>query len=213
MRKLKLLPRDRYPHSEEDNPLPLYYWPVVGPLYRQRVEMCLTALEPGKRVLEVGFGSGVTFPNLAELFDEIHGIDLHADIEATTAAFRRLGIETHLRNDNLLALDYADGFFDAVLCISVFEHLRPEAQPVAMRQIARVLRPGGRLVYGVPVERRLMVLGFRMLGYDIRTHHFSTERDVSAAADARLRRLRLDSYTPFGGLLGSLYEVGVYEVP
>jgi hypothetical protein len=65
----------------------------------------------------------------------------------------------------------------------------------------------------VPVERRLMVMAFRTLGYDIRTHHFSTERDISAAADAHFRRLRVSRYTPFGGLLGSLYEVGVYEVP
>jgi 2-polyprenyl-3-methyl-5-hydroxy-6-metoxy-1,4-benzoquinol methylase len=211
MRKLKLLPRDRYPHSEEDNPLPLYYWPVVGKLYRERVELCLGALNPGLRVLEVGFGSGVTFPTLADLYSEIHGIDLHADIDETTGAFARLGIEAHLRRENLLELGYADGFFDAVLCISILEHLRPAEQPAAMRQIARVLKPGGRFVYGVPVERRLMVVGFRMLGYDIRTHHFSTERDVSAAADAHLRRLALLGYAPFGGMLGRLYEVGVYE--
>jgi ubiquinone/menaquinone biosynthesis C-methylase UbiE len=211
VRRLKLLPRDRYPRAEFDNPLPLYYWPVVGKLYRERVELCLGALTPGQRVLEVGFGSGVTFPNLAELYDEIHGIDLHADIEATTEAFGRLGIEPILRRENLLALTYATGFFDAVLCISILEHLRPAEQAMAMGEIRRILKPGGRLVYGVPVERRLMVAGFRLLGYDIRTHHFSTERDVSAAADAQLRRLTLRGYAPFGGILGRLYEVGVYE--
>ena len=30
MPKLKLLPRDRYPRPKHDNPLPLYYWPVVS---------------------------------------------------------------------------------------------------------------------------------------------------------------------------------------
>ncbi len=35
----------------------------------------------GKRVLEVGFGSGVTFPNLNEQYEEIHGLDLKAPVE------------------------------------------------------------------------------------------------------------------------------------
>jgi ubiquinone/menaquinone biosynthesis C-methylase UbiE len=212
MRKLTLLPQDRYPRSiEEDNPLPLYYWPVIGKLYRERVELCLDALQPGGRVLEVGFGSGVTFPNLSELYDEIHGIDLGANVAETTEAFARLGIKARLCNGNLLALPYDDAFFDAVLCISILEHLRPEEQPVAMREIRRVLKPGGRLVYGVPVERRLMVVAFRTFGYDIRQHHFSTERDVASAADAQLARVAIRHYAPFGGLFGALYEVGVYD--
>jgi len=212
MRKLTLLAQDRYPRSiEEDNPLPLYYWPVIGKLYRERVELCLDALQPGERVLEVGFGSGVTFPNLAELYDEIHGIDLGANVAETTEAFARLGIKARLCNGNLLALPYDDAFFDAVLCISILEHLRPAEQPAAMGEIRRVLKPRGRLVYGVPVERQLMVTAFRALGYDIRRHHFSTERDVASAADARLARVAIHRYTPFGGILGALYEVGVYD--
>jgi len=210
VRKLKLLPEDRYPRSREDNPLPLYYWPVIGQLYRGRVELCLDALEPGGRVLEVGFGSGLTFLNLAELYDEIHGVDLHAEVAETTDAFARIGIRAQLRNGNLLDLPYDGAFFDAVLCISILEHLRPEQQAVAMREIRRVLKPGGRLVYGVPVERPLMVAGFRMLGYDIRQHHFSTERDVAGAADAQLARIAVHRYAPLGGVFGTLYEVGVY---
>src|SRR5262245_65499074 len=145
MRKLRLLPQDRYPRSiEEDNPLPLYYWPVIGQVSRWRVELCLDALEPGKRVLEVGFGSGVAFPNLSELFDEIHGIDLGANVAETTEAFARLGIQARLRNGNLLALPYDDGFFEAVLCISILEHLRTEEQRVALGEIQIALEPGGR---------------------------------------------------------------------
>ena len=56
-----------------------------------------------------------------------------------------------------------------------------------------------------------MVMMFRLLGYAIRNHHFSTEKDVARAAEARLKNVKTSVYTPFGGCLGVLYEVGVYE--
>jgi ubiquinone/menaquinone biosynthesis C-methylase UbiE len=212
-RKLKLLKKDQYPKPEKSDPLPFYYWPVIGKLYRERVELCLNALPFGGRVLEVGFGSGLLFPSLKERFDEIHGIDLNADVTGTQAAFDRLGIPTCLKKGDILDLPYEDHFFDAVLCISILEHLQPDSLLRAMDEIKRVLKPSGDLVYGVPVERPLMVMMFRVLGYAIRNHHFSTEKDVARAAAARLKNVSTSVYTPFSGCLGALYEVGVYKKP
>jgi len=55
-----------------------------------------------------------------------------------------------------------------------------------------------------------MVFAFRVLGYNIREHHFSTEKQVSAAADAVLERVRVK---PMRSLLGSVYEVGHFVKP
>jgi ubiquinone/menaquinone biosynthesis C-methylase UbiE len=211
IRKLKLLEKEQYPKPEKGDPLPFYYWPIIGKLYRERVEICLNALPCGGRVLEVGFGSGLLFPSLKEGFDEIHGIDLNADISETQAVFDRMGIPTYLKKGDILDLPYEDHFFDAVLCVSILEHLQPDSLPRAMDEIKRVLKPLGNLVYGVPVERALMVMMFGVMGYAIRKHHFSTEKDVARAAEARLKKIRTSFYTPFGGCLGILYEVGVYE--
>jgi ubiquinone/menaquinone biosynthesis C-methylase UbiE len=159
----------------------------------------------------VGFGSGVTFPNLATAYREIHGLDLTADVAAVAAMFAARGITTDLRNGSVLAMPYPDGHFDAVLLISILEHLRPAELPAAFAEIARVLRPGGRVVYGVPVERQLMVLAFRLLGYDIREHHFSTEDDVASAV-ATVGTLSAVRRVPmYAGLraIGPVYEVGV----
>ena len=38
------------------------------------------------------------------------------------------------------------------------------------------------MVYGAPIERPLMATAFRLLGYDIRKHHFSTEKHIEEAA-------------------------------
>ena len=211
MQQLRMLPLNHYLRSDRDDPLPLYYLPFFGPLYRGRVELCLSALQPGNRVLEVGYGSGVSFLNLSDMYDEIHGVDIHLNAAKVQSVFARKGIATFLSSGSLLQLPYQDGFFDAVLCISILEHLRPDEQPLAMNEVHRVLKPGGRFVYGVPAERPLMQFGFRLLGYDIRKYHFSTERDVAEAADRRFERIALHRYRPFKAVSGSVYEVGVYE--
>jgi len=176
------MPLERYVGVNRDDPLRFYFHPLYGPAYRRRVELCLDELSGGERVLEVGFGSGLTFINLHELYREIWGLDLTARVDEITGLFRSEGIETHLQNGSVESMPYPDGFFDSVLLISILEHLRPAEQPGVFREILRVLKPGGQVVYGVPVERPLMVLLFRLLGYDIRHHHFSTERDVANAA-------------------------------
>jgi hypothetical protein len=38
------------------------------------------------------------------------------------------------------------------------------------------------VVYGVPIERPLIVWAFKLLGHDIREHHFSTDREIADIA-------------------------------
>ena len=46
----------------------------------------------------------------------------------------------------------ADGCADLVFCTEVFEHLPPAETARALSEIGRILKPGGRLLVGVPVE-------------------------------------------------------------
>ena len=211
---LKLLRRDEYVGVNNQDPIRFYHWPIIGAMYRRRVELCLGECRGGQRILEVGFGTGLTFMNLHEMYREIHGLDLTADISAVQAAFAARNIPTQLSRGNVLEMPYEDGFFDTVLLISILEHLKPQEQFKAFAEIERVLRPGGQVVYGVPIERPLMVLVFRMLGCDIRQEHFSTELDVSFAAQERFRKVRLFQMSSRPPIFGPVYEVGHFlKVP
>ena len=203
--KLKLLPYGEYAGVNKDDPLRFYFWPIIGKLYRRRIELCLAECAGGNRVLEVGFGSGVTIGNLNEEYEEIHGLDLTASVEEVGAVFEAKQIQTHLQNGSVLSMPYEDNFFDTVLLISILEHLKPSEQEPAFREISRVLKPGGQVVYGVPIERGLMVIVFRLLGFNIREHHFSTEKNVAAAAENVLDKVRIVQMLSF---LGAVYEVG-----
>ncbi len=124
-------------HLGDDNrqdPIRFYRWPFLGELYRRRVEMCLEELEGGDHVLEVGFGSGVTFPSLHRLYRRISGLDLLADANRVERFWRKRGIVAHLCNGDVTAMPYADGSMDAVLLISILEHLEP---PQLARALAR----------------------------------------------------------------------------
>lgn len=203
--KLNLLPRHEYPTMDRYDPLRFYYWPIVGELYRRRVGMCLAECKGGSRILEVGFGSGLTFINLHELYSEIHGLDLKAPAVEVADVFARRGIKTQLLNGSVLQMPYQDGFFDTVLLISILEHLRPEQLQQALSEIRRVLRPGGQMIYGVPVDSPLMAVAFRLLGYDIRMHHFSTEKEVYCAAKNVFEEVRI---RPMKTVMGQVYEIG-----
>jgi ubiquinone/menaquinone biosynthesis C-methylase UbiE len=208
---LQLLPKSaEYAAATDNDPLRFYYWPVLGKLYRRRVELCLELLPGGERVLEVGFGSGVSFLNLSGLYREIYGLDLEADCQGVSACFAARGVTAQLINGSVLELPYPDNFFDAVLLISILEHLKPEDLNRACREIRRVLKPGGRMVYGVPVERPLMAAAFMLLGYDIREHHFSTEKEIAAAAGSTLSPVKTTHLRWLGGLAGPVYEARSY---
>ncbi|MCX5636627.1 MAG: class I SAM-dependent methyltransferase [Planctomycetota bacterium] len=206
--KLKLLPYREYAGVNRDDPLRFYFWPVIGAMYRRRIEMCLAECTGGKRILEVGFGSGVAFPNLSEMYREIYGLDLTASVEDIAAVFRARQIRTNLQNGSVLSMPYKDDFFNTVLLISVLEHLKPVEQVRAFREIRRVLKPAGQVVYGVPIERRLMVFAFGLLGCDIRRHHFSTEKNVFNAAAGVLDQVRVVRMQSTPSLFGPVYEVG-----
>jgi ubiquinone/menaquinone biosynthesis C-methylase UbiE len=196
----------RREYVEGSDPIKYYFYPIIGQFFKKRVRMCLEQCKGGQSILEVGFGMGLSFTPLSHLYQEIYGIDLMSPIKIIEQHFQDQGLKVNLQNGNLLDLPYADGSFDAVLLISILEHLKPAELETAYEEIRRVLKPEGQVVFGVPVERGLMVILFRMLGEDIRQNHFSTEKEISDMAEKWFTKVSLTFLqVPF---FGSIYEAG-----
>ena len=206
--QLKLLPAKAYKGVNQYDPIKYYYWPVFGRMYRRRVELALGECTGGERVLEVGFGTGLAFPNLHDLYREIHGIDLTADIHAVRSVFEPMGIPLFLEKGDVLKMPYADDFFDTVLMVSILEHLKPVELEQAFAEVRRVLKPGGQIIYGTPVEKPFMVFMFSLMGHNIRDEHFSTEKEIAEAARRFFPNglvIQMKSAPP---IAGAVYEVG-----
>jgi ubiquinone/menaquinone biosynthesis C-methylase UbiE len=206
--KLKLLPIEQYKGVNDLDPIKYYYWPIFGSMYRRRVELALEQCTGGERVLEVGFGTGLAFLNLHDTYKEIHGIDLTADIEAVKSVFEPMGIPLFLEKGDVLKMPYQDNFFDTVLLVSILEHLKPLELEQAFAEVKRVLKPGGQMVYGTPVEKPFMVFMFRMLGHDIRDEHFSTEKEIAAAAYKAFSKGKVLEMKSTPPIAGAVYTVG-----
>ena len=105
--------------------------------------------EPRGRFLEAGCGSAANALNLARLGIDVAGVDLAPEAVASAqAAFARYGLEGEFTLGDVRQLPFPDGSFDFVYAGGVVEHFRES--PVAVAEMARVLIPGGRLLFTVP---------------------------------------------------------------
>ena len=96
------------------------------------------------RVLEVGVGTGRNLPCYAADV-ELTGIDLSpAMLARAQARAEQLGRAVDLRVGDAECLPFADGSFDTVLATLTLCSIPDDVTAVA--EMARVLRPGGRLV-------------------------------------------------------------------
>jgi len=207
--QLNLLSLENYHGVNRDDPIRFYYWPLIGRFYRKRVEMCLDECRGGDRVLEVGFGSGLSFLNLNEKYSAIYGIDLSVNVLQVLNTFQGMNLPLNLQNGNVLQMPFQDNYFDTILLISILEHLNPEDLSRGFSEINRVLKIGGQMIVGVPVERHFMEVMFRLMGVNIREHHFSTDRDVLGGAQKVMKEVCIRSLHIY--LIGDLYKVGHFQ--
>ena len=94
---------------------------------------------PG-RLLDVGCGTGARAAGLAELGWDVTGVDLSADMLRRA---RERGLD--VVQADATALPFEDATFDAV--VSMWTHTDVGDFPAVVREVARVLRPGGPFVY------------------------------------------------------------------
>jgi ubiquinone/menaquinone biosynthesis C-methylase UbiE len=96
----------------------------------------------GQSVLEIGVGHGTDLVQFAKGGAVCHGIDItDRHLELTTRNFALRGLPVTLKRCDASSIAYPDAF-DVVYSFGVIHHI-PDA-PAVMREIRRVLKPGGR---------------------------------------------------------------------
>jgi SAM-dependent methyltransferase len=116
------------------------YRPILGRIQRLRFDLVRLMLRGSRarRLLEIGYGSGVFLPELAQ-----HGVQ--AKFVCGTAT----------------QMPYESGFFQTVVAVSALEFIDDLAQ--ACREIKRVLAPGGIFALVTPGHSPLLDLGLRIV--------------------------------------------------
>ncbi len=140
-----------------------YYWAVEdgAARYWQRVR----AAAQGARVLEYGCATGSGSTDLKPLVRSYDGIDIS---EVAIAAARRQHGGPTIRFAAMDAMDmsFPDAAFDLVFGSGIIHHLDTEA---SMREIRRVLTPGGMALFWEPLGLNPLINLYRRLTPAART--------------------------------------------
>lgn len=103
---------------------------------------------PGQRILDVGCGTGTAEVKLSRLRISqmtVVAVDLLVDraIQARATA-QAHNMRVNIAAADACALPFGDASFDSAFCVAVLQHIRDV--PRAVQELARVTRPGGRVV-------------------------------------------------------------------
>ena len=105
--------------------------------------ICREVTDRRPRILDVGCGTGANLLMLSE-YGEAEGVDISED---ALAFCRERGLDK-VRLGAGEKLPYEDGTFDLVTALDVVEHMDDDL--AGLREMRRVLRPGGRVLLFVP---------------------------------------------------------------
>jgi len=144
----------------------------------------MVGLTPGSRVLDVGCGAGHTACLVAREFDaRVDGIDLSPEMIARArqrAQDEGLADRVEFQVGDIRQMPFADGTFDVALFQSVLTPF-PGDPVLAMREILRLVRPGGRVAANEGTLDEAAPAAFRaLLDAHPATYHVFTPASLRA---------------------------------
>jgi ubiquinone/menaquinone biosynthesis C-methylase UbiE len=125
--------------------VPAIATPVAEELVR------VAALRPGERVLDAACGTGAVTRAAAEVVGptgSVTGIDIAPDMLAVARTVPAVGAPIGWEEADVSALPSPDAAYDVTLCQLALPFIPDPA--AALRELRRVLRPGGRIIVNTP---------------------------------------------------------------
>ena len=121
------------------------FWAGSGKHYLDRLEQKIVrhVLPGGASIVEIGAGFGRLGPCYLDNYLDVHMVEPASNLR--TSAMNTFGDRVHYHDASVYALPFPDESFDAALMVRVFHHLHNS--DAALRELHRILRPGGRLVF------------------------------------------------------------------
>jgi len=154
----------------------------------------------GQRLLDFGCGSGVASVRYARIGYEVHGFDIsenNVTLCRERARKYELDGRTRFKTQTAERLEYPDAYFDIAAGIDILHHVDI---PPAIREVHRVLKPGGVALFRewieVPVfetvRNSALVRRFFPKGLSMEDHRTADERKLTAADVAAIKSVFAD---------------------
>lgn len=178
------------------------YRPFLGWISRQRFKLILSLLPQTRvhRILEVGYGSGIFMPELAERCNELYGIDIHPMNQAVTDRLREFHVKARLVSASAESIPFENDWFDCVVAMSSLEFI--ENQELASQELQRVIKPGGCLILVTPGHSPIVDFGLRVLTGKRADEAYGERRQ--SLLSALLKHFEVQQQARFPSLLNSI---------
>jgi len=142
--------RTYLPAAGHDWFLPLYdpFVKLLGGDSALRALLDQASMRPGDRVLDLGCGTGTLVVLIKQLHPDVEVVGIDPDPKALARAsekVKRAGFSIKLDRGFSDRLPYPDACSDRVLSSFMFHHLPGDEKATTMREVRRVLKPGGSL--------------------------------------------------------------------
>lgn len=154
--------RTYIPAAGHDWALPLYdpFVKLFGGARARKALLDQAAIQPGHRVLDIGCGTGDLVTLIKRLHSDVDVVGLDPDPKALARARRkaeRAAVTIQLDQGFSDELPYPDASFDRVFSSFMLHHLQAGEKERTLREVRRVLKPGGSLHlldFGGPESRQ-----------------------------------------------------------
>lgn len=129
-------------------------------------------LKDNESILEIGFGNGKFFENIFFVANnlQISGLDFSPEMVKAATDSNLLNLKTGkltLRSGSSDKIPFADNSFDKVFCINVIYFWEQPADH--LKEIYRVLKPGGKLYTSIRSKESLVQMPFAKYGFNMYT--------------------------------------------
>ena len=161
----------------------------------------------GAKIAEIGCGDGIFLKRVVNSY-QVEGWGLDVSTYSIQRAKKQSPMNIKFESGLAENLPYKSNFFDAIMCISVLEHFRGQEINRAIKEMYRILKPGGYLVIGSPVKNPMTdFIIDHFLSFDPDDIHPSGHKQIIKGIEREVKIEKLIHYFPFTPLNLSLYFV------
>jgi ubiquinone/menaquinone biosynthesis C-methylase UbiE len=150
----------------------------LGTLARSRFHLvrALLGARRGRRLLEIGYGSGVFLPELAKYGEEVYGIDIHREQKSVSKRLFAYGVAVDLVSGSAESMPWNDDFFDFAIAVSTLEFVS-DLDAVCL-EVKRTLQTPGSFIVVTPGQSPLLDFGLKILTGKSAKEDFADRRSL-----------------------------------
>jgi 2-polyprenyl-3-methyl-5-hydroxy-6-metoxy-1,4-benzoquinol methylase len=188
---------ENYTSSAESSPDYLAHYEIV--------EEAIGKLK-GKKIVDVGSGTGITSAYLSSKGAQLHLVDIsQTALDFGKKYFQSKGMSVRCYKQNAFKMNFAPNTFDVAWNGGVIEHFNDDEKVEMMKKMWKIIKPGGVLLITAPNARDLPFMAAKQILIWRKKWAFGIEDDLTIerfkglALRAGIKKYSIFTYNPIVG--------------